>query len=322
MPNKWWLLLEKSDETRISKGIDAYQDDTGRAYHYDSLVPNHRNLATGDVVLVRKEDEVIGWGVIGSIEATDGLKIHRRCPSCSGTDVRERKTKSPKWKCGKCAAEFMEPTETETPVRSYVATIDGFSLFDQQPDVRSVKRCAIAEDGEKSQLSMIQLRPETVLALVRADPPRVTSRDSAEKPSTGGQGFGLTVEQRRAVELCAMAVARTIYERDGWIVDDKSNGNPFDLLATKAGQRRFIEVKGTTGDGATVILTHGEVAHACSHATESAIVVVGCITLSDAGGAWRADGGRVVAHHDPWCPDRDRLMPTEYRYNVPAGSCQ
>ena len=27
MASKWWLLLEKSDETRVSQGINAYRDD-------------------------------------------------------------------------------------------------------------------------------------------------------------------------------------------------------------------------------------------------------------------------------------------------------
>ena len=44
MNPRYWLLLEKSDATRISKGIDGYRDVTGEVYHYDSLVPNHRQL--------------------------------------------------------------------------------------------------------------------------------------------------------------------------------------------------------------------------------------------------------------------------------------
>jgi hypothetical protein len=56
----YWLLLEKSDETRVSKGIDGYRDTTGESYHYDSLVPNHLNVAIGDFVVLRKENEIIG----------------------------------------------------------------------------------------------------------------------------------------------------------------------------------------------------------------------------------------------------------------------
>lgn len=42
--NNYWLLLEKSDETRIYNSIDGYNDSTGEIYNYDSLVQNHLNL--------------------------------------------------------------------------------------------------------------------------------------------------------------------------------------------------------------------------------------------------------------------------------------
>ena len=34
--NNYWLLLEKSDETRIYNSIDGYNDSTGEIYNYDS----------------------------------------------------------------------------------------------------------------------------------------------------------------------------------------------------------------------------------------------------------------------------------------------
>ena len=313
--HKCWLLLEKSDETRISKGIDAYHDATGSRYHYDSLVPNHKNLATNDIVLIRKEDQIVGWGVIGPIATSESVKTHRRCPECSVTDIRERKTKTPKWKCGKCAKEFPTPTETQTAVRSYVATIQDFKLFGDPPDVKAVKRCAIAEDGEKSQLSMIELQSDRISDLLGSD--QGDEPPFNESATTRGQGFGLSSEQRKAVELQAMEIAINFYERDGWVVTDRSKRNPFDLLATRDGQRRFIEVKGTTGDGSTVILTTGEVSHAREHPAETVIFVVAFISLSNQSGSWRAFGGRVIVHHDPWCPAAERLTPTVFRYEFP-----
>ena len=67
MNGRYWLLLEKSDDTRISKGIDGYQDKTGESYHYDSLVPNHKQLGTDDYVVLRKENEILGIGRVSSI---------------------------------------------------------------------------------------------------------------------------------------------------------------------------------------------------------------------------------------------------------------
>ena len=97
MTHNWWLLLQKSDETRISLGIDAYNDITGKMYQYDDHVPNHKNLKTGDYIVLRKENEILGYGYIGKIKTDENrTKTHRRCPSCNQTDIRERRTKTPK----------------------------------------------------------------------------------------------------------------------------------------------------------------------------------------------------------------------------------
>jgi hypothetical protein len=103
MAGSYWLLLEKSDDTRVSQGIDAYKDRTGESYHYDSNVPNHKKMSMGDFVVIRKEGAILGIGEIADISEADDTKIHRRCPECDHTDIRERSSKQPKWKCGKCA---------------------------------------------------------------------------------------------------------------------------------------------------------------------------------------------------------------------------
>lgn len=196
---KYWLLLEKSDATRISKGIDGYHDCTGESYHYDSLVPNHLNVALGDFVVLRKEGDIIGIGTVGSIAETDDTKIHRRCPKCDSTDIRERTTKQPRWKCGKCAEEFSEPKETIVEVRSFVATINGFTRLNAPPSVKSVKMCAASGNGASSQLSMLALDPSKVQTLFEGIDPSPSPRS----PITGksGQGFGLSQAERTAVEL-------------------------------------------------------------------------------------------------------------------------
>ncbi len=317
MASRWWLLFEKSDETRISKGIDAYQDETGRIYRYDSMVPNHKNLQKGDGVIIRKENEIVGTGFINSITASDSIKTHRRCPKCSSTDVRERATLTPKWKCGKCAAEFPEPKETRTAVRSYVASIGSFQGLAIPPSVQRVKACCVGGNGEKSQLSMIELDPEPLAEVLGGRMPEGPA-DSPPPARPGGQGFGLTVEQRRAVELRAMAVAAELYAREGWTTEDTSSNNPFDLLATRGDERWFVEVKGTTGPGETVVLTRGEVEHAKSHGEKTALVVVTGIVLEQVSGLWCGVSGRVAKHLRPWSPEPERLTATEYRYSVPG----
>ena len=131
--NNCWLLLEKSEETRISKGIDKYKDETGKTYLYDSFVPNHKNLHADDFVVLRKENVIVGVGTNRHSAEEDSTKKHRRCVSCQSTDIRERKMRFPKWKCGKCAHEFHAPDESIVKVRSYTATIEGFVELDKPP---------------------------------------------------------------------------------------------------------------------------------------------------------------------------------------------
>jgi hypothetical protein len=310
----YWLLLEKSDETRISKGIDGYRDATGESYQYDSLVPNHRSVATGDFAVLRKESEIIGVGTIGDILETADAKIHRRCPECDSTDIRARATKQPKWKCGKCAKEFSEPKETIAEVRTFIAAITDFTRLNAPPSVKAVKMCAEHGDGLSSQLSMLRLNAGKVQNLFEAIDPSQSPRKPATE--TSGQGFGLSQAERRAVELRAMQVARELYEGSGWEVIDKSSSQPFDLLATREGVERFIEVKGTTGQGLSVLLTIGEVNHIRCNGNNCALVIVSGIVLEKRGGKWQADGGAVTTHRDPLTLVETHLTPTQYRYEI------
>lgn len=310
----YWLLLEKSDETRISKGIDGYLDTTGESYHYDSLVPNYRNVAAGDSVILRKENEIIGIGTIGGISEKADAKIHRRCPKCNLTDIRERVRKEPKWKCGSCAEEFFRPEETVVEVRSFFATIKDFIQLNAPPSVKAVKMCAASGDGSSSQLSMLRLDRIKIQTLLEGIDPSPSYR--CTHTSASGQGFGLSQAERRAVELRAMKVARELYENAGWEVIDKSSSQPFDFLATKADSEKFIEVKGTTGEGLSIVLTHGEVKHIRGNRESSALVVVSNIILEKNKDALHAKGGVVTTHNDPWILVEENLSATQYRYEV------
>jgi hypothetical protein len=136
------------------------------------------------------------------------------------------------------------------------------------------------------------------------------------KPASSGQGFGLSLEERKVVEMFAMRLARKLYEDNGWTVIDTTSSHPFDLLASRDSQRRFVEVKGTTGEGHAIILTHGEVAHAQHYSSESALVVVANISLVQVGNEWIASGGTISTHNDPWVIEESRLQPTRFRYGV------
>ena len=314
MNPRYWLLLEKSDATRISKGIDGYPDVTGEVYHYDSLVPNHRQLQIGDFVVLRKEDDILGISRVGTIAATPVLKIHRRCPACSSTDIRERTTKQPRWKCGKCANEFGQPDETSAEVTSYAAALVDFGTLDVVPSVHDVKRCAASGDGITSQLSILELDPNAIRSLLEGSSSVSTSHSGSS--ARAGQGFGLSQPERKQVESRAMQVARELYEADGWDVEDRSLSHPYDLLATRGNEKRFVEVKGTTGSGHAIQLTHGEVKHVRSNRRSCALVVVSDIVLEKSENMPIASGGAVTRHEDPWVLRDDKLEAVQYRYTL------
>jgi len=80
---------------------------------------------------------------------------------------------------------------------------------------------------------------------------------------------------------------------------------------------RHVEVKGTTTDGAEVILTPNEVRHARENRC-AALFVLSNIRVE------RADDGTVTATggirhlYDPWCLDDGTLTPVGFRYQVPT----
>jgi len=129
-----------------------------------------------------------------------------------------------------------------------------------------------------------------------------------------GQGFRADAAARRAVELCAMAVATELLQTELWDVDDVSATHSYDLECTRHDDTLHVEVKGTTGDGSSVLLTPGEVRHARDHGT--ALVVVSHIVLErdPQSGEWLASGGEPDVLN-PWDVDADgELIPTGFEY--------
>lgn len=132
-----------------------------------------------------------------------------------------------------------------------------------------------------------------------------------------GQGYSSDPAVRRAVELHAMAVAKAYLVGLGRDPKDTSATRPYDFECEGAPDHRYVEVKGTTGDGSEVLLTVNEVEHARAHPGVSALFVVHGIKVESApDGTIIASGGttRVIS---PWSPDDGLLRPLTFRYTVP-----
>jgi hypothetical protein len=131
-----------------------------------------------------------------------------------------------------------------------------------------------------------------------------------------GQGFGLTKPEKDAVEWRAMDRTRQHFEDDGWYVEDVHSNHSFDFRCKKANEIIDVEVKGTTSQGAAIVLTFNEVVHMRDRFPNSALAIVSSIKLQKNGKQPTASGGKLRVIR-PWEIDDTDLRPIGYKYSVP-----
>jgi len=133
-----------------------------------------------------------------------------------------------------------------------------------------------------------------------------------------GQGFGLTAQERHAVELCAMSRAEAYLHESGYTTTDVSASESYDLLATNGqGQEYVVEVKGTTSGPAEIVLTINEVQLNQSRYPHTFLIVVHGVCLDRSQGQPTASGGELLVIH-PWRIEIEHLSPLSFRYQVPT----
>lgn len=122
-----WVFVMKSDEERSWAANRGYDDSAGIYYSYDSNVGRSKQVRVGDLVVIREDDHVAGWGLVEYIEKTENSpKEITRCPNCCKTNFSRRKTISPSNKCSACGFEFNDhqalvTQELVTAYRAYYA---------------------------------------------------------------------------------------------------------------------------------------------------------------------------------------------------------
>lgn len=249
---QYWLLLEKSDRTRISSGIDGYDDVTGHKYLYDNLVPNYTKLKPGDTAVIRIEDEIDGFATIEKIETYPDVKTHRRCPipECRSTDIRERKKIEPKWKCGKCGTEFDNYVETTKDVQVYVAEYSNYQVITDKPTVSSVKSCGLGDKSVKSQLSMMQLDEDKLTALI----PEIGSSDILESPPPAESQTDTPVKENAPTKTLEQQLAELAKEQENEGEFDAGN----DIDAREKVLREINKRRGQPKFRKSLLLAYGE----------------------------------------------------------------
>lgn len=176
--------------------------------------------------------------------------------------------------------------------------------------------------GLRTMVDQMEAQPSELALASPAEQAKEAVQDAAGKVARRGrgQGFQLDQEVKVAVEALAMNLAAEFYSK-AWDVEDVHGRESYDLICRRGDEEKHVEVKGTTTDGAEVILTPNEVKHAREY-PYTALFVISNITVR------RAQDGTVTAtggnHHryDPWRVDDGILTPLGFRYQVPPGQTE
>jgi hypothetical protein len=91
----------------------------------------------------------------------------------------------------------------------------------------------------------------------------------------------------------------------------------YDLICSRDDEVKHIEVKGTTTDGAEVILTANEVRHARENPCTALFILSNIAVERAEDGTVTATGGKRHLY-DPWRLDDGTLKPLGFRYQVPG----
>lgn len=126
------------------------------------------------------------------------------------------------------------------------------------------------------------------------------------------QGRLSEAERRQAVEDLAQQRLMDHYAGLGWDVEDTHLTSPFDAIATKGTAVQYLEAKGSTSDGDSVFVTHGEVEWARSHSGQCVMGVVSGVRFDGSTGKINPSSGtlRLI----DWDPSSGALTPIQYRW--------
>jgi hypothetical protein len=151
-----WLMLTK--EARQHGGNLGYDDSAAEYYSWDSTVPNHLEPKVYDKIVIWDGEALIGTSLIQDINVESAEKVRLRCPNCNMTTIKQRKRRSPRYRCHnqKCKNEFDNPKEEVITVTTYRSHHPNF-WYDLQGQLDAEELRAICEQP-KSQFSLRPLK--------------------------------------------------------------------------------------------------------------------------------------------------------------------
>ncbi|WP_309895294.1 HNH endonuclease signature motif containing protein [Archangium sp.] len=151
------MVLSLGSEREYAGNV-GYDDELERVYRYDSLVPNHLQIAEGDLLILRDGESVLGTARASTIVSKKGTKELSRCPECNVTTIKVRKDKLPRYRC-KEGHEFETPVVTQKSCVHFAAWFDGTFRPSPRIPVEQVRQACPRYNG---QLAMQELVLESL----------------------------------------------------------------------------------------------------------------------------------------------------------------
>lgn len=122
-PRRAWLALSLGAEREYAGNV-GYADELDRVYRYDSFVPNHRQVATGDLLILCDREKILRVAEVSRIVSFEQPKELRRCPACNVATIKVRTNKRPAYRCRE-GHTFDTPKITSEPCTHFEALFEG-----------------------------------------------------------------------------------------------------------------------------------------------------------------------------------------------------
>jgi hypothetical protein len=113
-----WLMLAVGED-RQHGGNDGYDDSPSTHYSWDDTVPNHGAVHPGHLIAIWDKRTLLGVSTIELIEEGRRRKQFHSCRACGKAGIKERKTKTPRFRCHGCGAEFDRPRTRSGAVTTF-----------------------------------------------------------------------------------------------------------------------------------------------------------------------------------------------------------
>ncbi|KZM78448.1 protein NO VEIN domain-containing protein [Cellulosimicrobium sp. I38E] len=338
--NEWWTTdveqrfwMEITDRDDLGADLIApMTDGSGRSYWGYELITY---VQPGDVVLHWHKTLADEPGIVGWSQATGAYEDTNISWQAHGTVGRAKGSLKPRpaWRMPLLHYTSLtrpvlisEVRRQERELRKALAELET-----QYPEGRLYFPFGFSDKRElRAQQTYFVKMPREVLQVLGLEgleglprPKRSTSSDGTGHPKgktgkRGDSGYIADSAVRSAIEWRAVDLAVEAYELHGFVVTYTGASKPYDLAVEKGGDRRHVEVKGSSGAAATVELTHGEVNNSRVTVPTDLFVVDGIQWWREADGSVKADGGDVRWWKD-WTADDEQLKAIRFRYTLPAG---